>query len=183
MVNLGYNVAVEDDQSKIEAIIKAYLGPVHGFVRRLSGDANEAEDITQEVFLKVWKNLDRYNPEQDFKAWLFTIARNTTIDWLRKRRPVLFSSLTQDNEEDGFASTLIDEDPLPPELFERAELAQILTEALAQLSLDQRTVILLHLEQDLTFEAIAQIVGRSLNTVKSQYRRGLIALRQILAPK
>lgn len=168
---------------QIESIIKAYLKPVYSFVRRLSGDANEAEDITQEVFLKVWKNLDRYDPQQDFKAWLFAIARNTTIDWLRKRRPVLFSSLDQTEENDNFADNLVDQEPLPAELFERAELAQILTEALAQLSLDQRTVILLHLEQDLTFEVITQIVDRPLNTVKSQYRRGLIALRQILAPK
>lgn len=174
---------VEDPQLTIEAILKSYLKPVYGFVCRLSGNTNEAEDITQDVFLKVWKNLDRYDPKQDFKAWLFTIARRTTIDWLRKRQPVLFSSLGQIDHEDNFADYLIDSEPLPMELFERAELTKILTDALDQLSLDQRTVILLHLEQDLTFDAIASIVDRPLNTVKSQYRRGLIALRQILAPK
>ncbi|OHA60974.1 MAG: hypothetical protein A2556_02115 [Candidatus Vogelbacteria bacterium RIFOXYD2_FULL_44_9] len=183
MVNLGYNRSVEEDNLQIEAIIKAYLGPVYGFVRRLSGDAFEAEDIAQDVFLKVWKNLDRYDSKQDFKAWLFAIARNTTIDWLRKHRPMLFSSLDQPEGDGDFVDNLIDEEPLPAELFERAELAQVLSEALAQLSLDQRTVILLHVEQDLTFEAISQIAGRPLNTVKSQYRRGLITLRQILAPK
>lgn len=174
---------VEDNQITIEVIVKAYLKPVYGFVCRLSGDVNEADDITQDVFLKVWKNLDRYNPKQDFKIWLFAIARNTTIDWLRRKRPLLFSSLNRNEEVDDFADNLVDNEPLPAKLFEQAELAQILTTALAKLSFDQRTVILLHIEQELTFESIAKIVRRPLNTVKSQYRRGLLALRQILAPK
>jgi RNA polymerase sigma-70 factor (ECF subfamily) len=128
-------------------------------------------------------NWDKYDENKNFKTWLFTIARNTTTDWLRKKKPILFSSLDPIEAGEEFSDQLIDQEPLPEELFLRKELDKILEDSLSKINIDQRTVILLHLEQDLTFEEISQIVNKPTNTVKSQYHRGLLALRALLAPK
>lgn len=161
----------------IEEIVDDYLDAIYNFVFRLSGNREEASDITQEVFIKVWKNLNHYKPERSFKTWIFSIARYTTIDWLRKKHPILFSKLDQ-QEDIKYADSLIDDQPLPDELFATTELRQKLSEALSKISLEKKAVILLHLEQGLTFAEIAEISDRPINTIKSLYRRGLEELRR-----
>jgi len=180
---------MNEEEIKIESIVKQYLKPVYNLSFRLVQSREMAEDITQEVFVKVWKNLDKYDPKQNFKTWLFAIARNTSIDWLRKKRSIAFSEL-EDREslnDSGynFSDQLVDPELLPEELFARSEIKEQLTEALNRISFEERTIILLHLQNDLSFAEISQIVNRPQNTVKSQYRRALIRLRRFLqvAPK
>lgn len=174
------------EEANIEEIVAEYLKPVYRLVFRLTNGAEEAEDITQNVFVKVWKNLAKYDPNQNLKTWIFTIARNATIDWFRKKKPLLFSDLNQASEEwrdKNFVDNLVDLESLPDELFARAELREVLEKSLAELSLDQRSIISLRLEEDLTFEAIAEIMGQPVNTTKSHYRRGLLKLREKLHQK
>jgi len=174
------------EESKIEEIVTEYLKPVYRLVFRLTGGAPETEDITQEVFVKVWKNLAKYDPKQSLKTWIFTIARNTTIDWFRKKKSIPFSDLKQnwgEEEERDFADNIADLESLPDELFAQAELKEKLDQAVITLSLDQRSVVTLHLEDNLTFEVIAKIMGQPINTVKSHYRRALLKLKEILHQK
>ena len=142
-----------------------------------------SEDITQDVFLKVWGKIKSYRKGESAKAWLFAIARNTTIDYLRKKHPVAFCDF--EHEEGNYITdTLADEALKPLDLVIRAEDETFLKEALATLAPIYREVIVLHYEQDLTFDEIGKILGRPLHTVKSQHRRGLSKLREILdAPK
>jgi len=167
-----------------EQLMVQYLSPVYNFAYRLTGDIDSATDITQETFIKVWKNLKRFDRTKSFKPWLFAITRNTAIDWLRQRRGIPFSDLG--NGDDGkFENNLPDALPLPDELFRRAELASLLDHALIELPINDRAIILLHHLEELTFTEIAEILNQPINTVKSRYRRGLVALRQFLitAPK
>jgi RNA polymerase sigma-70 factor (ECF subfamily) len=140
------------------------------FAFRLSGKTEEASDITQETFIKVWKNLRKFDPKKNFKTWLLAIARNTMIDRWRQKKELL---LPENFEPE-------DSTPLPDELFSRVESKQKLDRALSRLPLDYQTVVVLHGVEDFTFDEISQIMGKSLNTVKSQYRRALHQIKQFL---
>jgi RNA polymerase sigma-70 factor (ECF subfamily) len=168
-----YNVNMD-----IELILKQYLKPVYNFAFRIVRDRSEAEDITQEVFVKIWKNIKKFDPDQNFKTWLFTIARNTTFDWLRKRKDISFSQMGDDEKK--FEETLSSIEPLPDEIFIKKELAKELEEVLSKIRPDFREIILLHYTEDLTFEEISKIVNKPLNTVKSHHLRGLSSLRKML---
>ncbi|MFH1170359.1 MAG: sigma-70 family RNA polymerase sigma factor [Candidatus Vogelbacteria bacterium] len=173
------------ESEKFGQLMSQYLSPVYNFVYRLTGGADLANDITQETFIKVWKNLKRFDETKSFKPWLFAIARNTAIDWLRKRRLIPFSDLKDQEDNESFENKISDPLPLPDELFRRAELASLLEDALAKLAINDRTIILLHHLENLTFTEIAKIINQPMNTTKSRYRRTLTALRQFLltAPK
>jgi len=159
----------------MESLVNQYLKSVYNFILRIVSDKNEAEDITQEVFIKVWKNLKKFDPEKNFKAWLFTIARNTTIDFLRKRKNILFTE-----KEEGFEETIPDIEPLPDEIFLRKELGKELEMALSKIRPDFREIIILHYIENMTFEEIGGIVGKPFNTVKSHHFRALHQIRGLL---
>jgi RNA polymerase sigma-70 factor (ECF subfamily) len=167
-------------QEALEILVSRYLKTVYFFIARMVGQGSEADDITQDTFVKVWKNLDKYDPKQNFKTWVLSIAKNTTYDWFRKKKALNFSDLSGEGEENIFEDNLSDLELLPDEIFAQKELASILSGALDKIPLNQRTILVLHLEDELTFEEIAKIVDKPMNTVKSQYRRALLVLRQFL---
>ncbi len=169
------------EQNNMQSIVAQYLKPIYNFAYRLSGNAEDAQDITQEVFIKVWKNIKKYNPSQSFKAWIFAIARNTTIDWLRKRKNLVFSDFENEDGSNFLENTTADEAPLSDELFAKKEGQKMLEEILQQIPIEYRTIIILHDIEDLTFEEIAKVVKKPMNTVKSQHRRAMQALRKYLA--
>ena len=74
---------IKGDRRAFPALVERYTRDVYGFVFFMSKNSADAEDITQETFVKVWKNLKKFKPEQRFKSWLLAIARNTTIDYIR----------------------------------------------------------------------------------------------------
>lgn len=167
------------EQKSFEYLVSRYVHHTYNFVRRLYNNEHDARDITQEVFIKVWKSIHKYNPNQNFKTWLFTIARNTTIDWLRKRKEQVFSDLNPNDDED-FEDTLVDNEPLPDAIFAQKELRINLESFLNILPIDQKTIILLHIIEDMTFDEISLILEKPLNTIKSYYRRGITRLRESL---
>ncbi len=70
------------EEQALEDLIKRYLPIIYGYVRNYTGSEDNASDITQEVFVKVWKNIRKFNQSKSFKTWIFTIAKRTAIDWL-----------------------------------------------------------------------------------------------------
>ena len=173
-----------DDKLTIEKVVADYLPMIYRFAYRLVGNELDAGDIAQETMVKVWKNLAKYDPDQNLKPWLFKIARNTAIDWLRRRRQIAFSQLDRfddEGDEKNFADTIADSELLPDEVFAQKEIREKFNEALDTLSISEKTIVSLHLEEGLTFSDIAEIVDRPLNTVKSVYRRALFKLRAELA--
>lgn len=168
----------------LSALIARHLKLVYNFAHRMSGDAAGAEDIAQETFVKVWKNIKRYSLGRNFKTWLLRIARNTAIDWLRARKNPVWSDF--ENEEGGniLSDTTADSEPLPKELAAKAEDAAFVETLLGRLPANSREIMLLHYVHDLTFDEIGKILDEPLNTVKSRHRRALEKLREYAsAPK
>lgn len=175
---------LEGDEKSLEVLIKRYLGLVYGFVLRYINDRDEAEDITQEVFIKAWRNLKKFKQNKNFRAWIFTIAKNSRIDYLRKaRRTIPFSEFDRKQEKNLFAETIADATPLQDKLIEKAEIAKTLSSALQKLSPKYRQVLLVRYNNGFTFKKIALALDESINTVKTRHRRGLAILKKLLKEK
>lgn len=176
---------LEGDEESLKILVKRYLRPIYSFVYRFIGDSHSAEDITQEVFIKVWRNLKKFNQQKSFKTWIFSIAKNTSIDWFRKKKTVPFSNFSAQSgsasdEENMLTKTLVDPAPLPDKLLERANTSQMLTSVIEKLSQKYRTVLFLRYNDHFNFREIAEALGEPLYTIKSRHRRALIMLKKFL---
>jgi RNA polymerase sigma-70 factor (ECF subfamily) len=144
------------------------------------GSGQDAEDVAQEVFVKVWRHLKRFDQNKSFKTWIFAIAKNTAIDFLKKKKTISFSEFENEEGKNTLTETLADPTPLPQELLERAGAAQMLSSAIDKLSLKYRMVLFLRYNDHFNFREIAESFGEPLNTVKSRHRRALIQLKKLL---
>jgi RNA polymerase sigma-70 factor (ECF subfamily) len=170
----------KQDHLAFQELMNRYMRQIFNFARQYAHTMEDADDIAQDTFFKVWKYITKYTRGRTFKPWLFTIARNTALDHLKKKKAAVFSDL-DDNENDLlFVDTLEDPEPLPSELFENSMLVTKLTSALKILNPDHRAILLLHYRENMTFDEIADIVGKPMNTVKSWHRRALLKLRDML---
>ena len=174
------NDYLKGDKKALEFLIKRYLAPIYGFVYRYLGNSQDAEDVTQEIFVKVWKNLKKFNPEKKFSVWIFKIAKNTSLDWLKKKKPLLFSELENESGQNFLEQTLKDPAPTPLEVANKMSFVKSLQTAISQLSPSYQEAITLHAQKELTFQEIADSTKQSINTIKSRYRRALVALKKLL---
>jgi len=183
------------DEHSLELLIERYFKPIYGFVYRFVGNVNtqDPEDITQDVFVKVWRHIKKFDKKKSFKTWIFSIAKNTAIDFLKKKRTIPFSEFSarggsafggeNADGENVLSEKLVDPSPLPHELLERKEIGDILAKAMEKLSLKYRMVLFLRHNDHFTFREIAESLGEPIDTVKSQHRRALIMLKkEILNP-
>lgn len=171
------------DEAAFAELVDRHLQSVYTFTYRLVGKKEEAEDIAQETFVKAWKNLKRFKKGMKIKTWLFAIARNTSIDHLRKHRNVLFSELSRDEESDDFEHGIRDVAPNAEALFDQKESEAKVEAALQKIPPIYREIILLHYREGLTLDEAAQTLDIPLNTAKSRDRRALGALRKLMAPE
>ncbi len=163
-------------------LIDKYTSPLYNFVTRLTNQ-NNAPDIVQEIFIKVWKNINGFDSKKaSFKTWIFTIAKNTTTDFLRKKKSILFSDLEKNTEEKEttFSESIPDENLLPDEALQKLQDSVLLNKILDKISINYKTILILHYEEDMTFDEIGKILNKPLNTVKSQHRRAILELRAIM---
>ncbi len=173
--------AVNGDAAAFEQLVLRYQAPIYNLCLRITGNAEDAADMTQEAFIKAWRSLDTFHFEAAFSTWLYRLASNTCLDFLRgqKRRPLL--SLTVE-DDDGDAQTLNVPDPAPtPEtaLIAAEEMA-LLSQALSHLEPEQRQIIALRVVNDLSYTEIAQIMELKEGTVKSRLARARDNLRKKL---
>ena len=171
---------LKGDENSLEILIKHYLKPIYSFVYRYIGNSQDAEDITQEVFVKTWRNLKKFDRNRSFKTWIFSIAKNTCIDALKKKKTIPFSKFANEEGKNVLLETLVDPAPLPNELFERADITKMLTSVTEKLSPQYRMVLFLRYNDHFTFREIAEVSGEPLHTVKSRHRRALIQLKKLL---
>jgi RNA polymerase sigma factor (sigma-70 family) len=164
----------------LPVLINKYLKLVYRFIFGLVGEESVAEDLTQDVFIKVWKKLKSYNNKYSFKTWLFTIARNTAFDYLRKKKEIVFSEFENEAGDNILIDTLADDTPLAEEALARVEDIKIFTEALKKIPIIYKEVLILRYTNDLSLEEISEILKRPIETVKSQHRRGLLHLKEVL---
>ncbi len=177
------------DEEAFKVLINRYTTPLYNFTARLT-NKNDASDLVQEIFIKAWKNIGRFNPTKaSFKTWIFTIARNTTTDFFRKsgsasgeKKSINFSEIDNKNDEDinSFAENIPDENLLPEEALKKLEDSAFLNKILAKLRPDYQEVLILHYQEEMTFEEIGRILNKPLNTVKSIHRRAIIEMRRML---
>lgn len=173
------------DLRAFEELVTKYQQSVANLVHRTVGDATETRDITQTVFLQVYKSAARYRVSARFTTWLYTIARNLCLNELRRRSRHRAESLddTPPDHPDGPQRPVEDRQTAGPvETVLERELEDRIQEALADLPENQRTAILLCREKDLSYEDIAEVLGCSLTAVKSLIHRGRETLRRRLKP-
>lgn len=170
---------LKGDGKSLEILVKKYLKPIYGFAYRNVGNSEEAEDITQEVFVKVWKNIKKFDQKKNFKPWIFQIAKNTSIDFLRKKKAVPFSRFENEKGQNSLAENIVAK---PLNLIENFSDKKVLAEALQLLSNKEQKIISLRHTDGMSFREIAEVYGESINTIKSRYRRTLKALRKNIKP-
>ncbi len=173
----------ERNDDIIVEIVRRYLKISYNFSYRFVGNQNDAEEIVQESFIKLWKNIGKFKKDAKFKTWFLTTVRNTALDYLRKKKDVPFSSF--DEESTNYIEDTIESGDINAEImFEQYENKKEIEELLESLSPNHRQILYLYFNEELTLDEISKIIQKPLNTVKSQYRRALINLRsKISAPK
>lgn len=166
------------DETALEVLVKRYLPVIFNFSRQYVGNNDTASDITQETFVKVWKNINKFDTSKKFKTWIFTLAKNTAIDWLREKKALPFSML--ETETNNPLDNLTDMGlSIADQISQKMDNRQLAL-AIEQLPGKYSSVIELHNRHDLTFKEISKILKEPLNTVKSKYRRGLSLLKKTL---
>ncbi|MBI2761899.1 MAG: sigma-70 family RNA polymerase sigma factor [Chloroflexi bacterium] len=166
-------------RSSFEELVRRYSGSVYAFCLRMVGRPQDAEDLTQDVFVQLLKSLPSVRTDTPLRPWIFVIARNKCLDHLKRKRALSFSDVV-DSEGDG-EMPLPDPAPLPDELAERADLQELMQQAIAELPPRYRTVVALRYSSDLTFAEIGNVLALPENTVKTHFQRAKAMLRARLA--
>lgn len=160
-----------------EELLTLYEKRVYSHVYRMTGNRADTEDLTQEVFMKIYSTMALIRPDKNVKAWIYTIATNTVYDWLRKkqRAPVSITLDSVDLAEGDTSETIGDE---PAYIYTGGHID--LERALMQIKPAYRMVLLLVYTEGLKYEEIAQVLGVPLNTVKTHIRRAKQSLKSYL---
>lgn len=168
------------DREAFAQLVERYKQPIYNFILRTVRDEAEAEDLAQNTFVQVWKSAKRYRVSAKFSTWLYTIARNLSLNELRRRTRHRAESLDAPHPE-------YDEQPLrrvkdtstlaPHDEVVRNELFAKVEEAIQDLPENQRTALLLCREEDVSYEEIAKILGVSVSATKSIIHRAREVLR------
>ena len=175
------NYIKHNDQESFNILIKKYLDSIYSFAYTYVKDSDIAEDIASDVFLKVFKNIRKFNINKKFKTWVFEITKNTALDYIKKRKNINFSSLkSEDNEEDYFENSIEDESKLQDEVFDIKNNVLIVKNEINKLSTKYREIINLYYISELNFREISEFLNESIDTVKSKHRRALISLKKSL---
>ncbi len=174
--------ALTGDQEAFEALISRYKKTLFGLIYHYVGDYHEAHDVLQQVWLQLYLSLATLRPKKQIKPWLFTVARNRSLDVLRRKRLPSFSEVETGHEEGEAASweTISDSSPMPEELAERRDLQQAIQRAIQALPRKYRSVVLLYYADQLTFTEIGQVLNMPGSTVKTRFYRAKPLLRAAL---
>jgi len=178
-------LAQQGNEDANRAIIEALHRQVIATIYRFLGSRfqSEVEDIAQEVFLKIFRSIERFEPERGvkFTTWIYTFVRNHCFDVLKKRR-LHTSSLSARDDSEGQISVPDPRSPAPDQSAENMELGEKIEEALALLGEDQRMVFILREYEGLDYGSISRVTGVSEGTVKSRLHRAKESLRHRLSP-
>jgi len=165
----------ERDRELLADLVERFQHRLVRYLLYLTGRRDYAEDLAQETWIRVLQRGSQYNGRQRFDPWLFAIARNMAIDYLRKKRTaVQTASLPDDRDELLLVSS---SDPSPFEAAARSQDAIRLAGQLQILSPLYREALLLRFQEELSLPEIAQVLGAPVTTVTSRIYRGLAALR------
>jgi RNA polymerase sigma-70 factor (ECF subfamily) len=185
-VRLMLRVRDADDAGAFGDLVERYQHRLVGVLHHLLGSADEAEDLAQEVFLRVYRTRRRYHPQAKFSTWLFTIANNLALNALRsrQRKPVVPLPAQESGPLGPRPAEQLVADAAPPpgQRLQQQELAAVIRQALDGLNERQRMAVVLNKFEDMTYAEIAAVMGLSTKAVKSLLSRARCRLRDALVP-
>lgn len=156
-------------------LVDLYAKRIYNLAYRFSGTPQEAEDLVQDIFLKLYNSLEKYDFQKDFSAWFLTLARNHLIDEYRHQRQE--KSLRDNLDELTLSAAVTDG---PENNYLSRESSELIRQALSELSPDLRTVLILREIEGYGYEEIAEKLGVPLGTVKSRVNRARIQLAEVI---
>ncbi len=172
--------ALKGDEKAYETLLKKYKNLVFTIMMKMVRNPQEAEDLTQEAFMKAFNSLSSFNEEFAFSTWLMKIATNNCIDYLRKRKLKTYSINEPIQYKDEQIEVEIpDEEPSPEKSVLQSERKKLIEEAIDQLPERYRYVIILRHKEEKSYEEISEILNLPLGTVKAQIFRA----REVLNKK
>lgn len=179
--------ALDGEIVAFEKLVTRYQNKILGYVARMTnGDREEAEDITQETFIKAYRSLDSFRGQASFSTWIYKIATNLCIDRarMRKRRPQQAYSLDEpfENDEEKGGRELPDSRFEPSKGVEKDEMRQVVRDTVAGMPEKMREVLIMCDLQGMSYEDIAQILNVPLGTIKSRLFHARADLARRLRP-
>ena len=163
------------EREGFELLLTKYQNPLFGFIRGMIRDRSLAEDLLQELFLRVIKGIKKLKSPASFKSWLYKIATNLCKDSLRKKRPVSLSVKVGDEIE--LQDYMTAQENPPEEIVDRHLFQEKVQVVIESLPLEQREVLLLRIYSGLSFKEIASMQRCPLNTALARMRYALLTLR------
>ncbi len=176
------NKAVKGDNSAFEALMEKHMGIIYNIALRMAANQDDAEDMTQEIMIKIFRSLGSFKGNSKFSTWIYRVAVNTCLDELKKKKNKKHLSLDAEiSGDDGENQIEIkDDSPSPEKLAEQNELRDMVAAAVKLLSDEHRAVIVLRDIRGMSYSEIAGILGCSDGTVKSRISRARAQLKMIL---
>ena len=159
------------DPDLLDRLIEQYQHRLLRYLVYLSGNRELAEDLFQETWIRVLERGHQYDGRHEFSTWLYAVARNLTIDYLRKKSPVSLDGLAEDEERAPLEPA--DTRPLAWEVMQQHEQAERVSAALVSIPVEYRETVVLRFQEGLPLDEIATVTGAPLGTVKSRLYRGL----------
>jgi len=172
-----------NEDAAYDELVRTYNTSIYHVAYRMLGDSNEASDVVQEIFLKVFRNIRGFRGDSSLKTWIFRIALSEILNRLRwwKRR-YRFSTVSLDDTKNGNSNAVqvSDSNPTPHQLLESKEEEVEIQRALARLSKDHRSIVVLRDIEGFSYNEIADVLGISIGTVKSRLARARSDLKKSL---
>lgn len=170
--------AQNGDRASFDILVEKHYRLVYNTAYRMLSDHDSAQDATQSAFVRAYRSLDRFRSNAAFSTWLYRIVTNVCLDMIRARRDDVDSLEIEYDEDDTQQRPLPDESAEPAQHAERAQLQQLVHRAIATLSPEYRTVIVLYDIRGFAYDEIADILKVPLGTVKSRLNRARKALKE-----
>ena len=171
----------EGDVKAFERLVEMHQSAIIGTCARMLNNVDDAHDIAQQVFIRVWRSAPRYEATAKFTTWLYTITRNLVFNETRRRSRRKEVSMEQENEDEPPKYFTDHSTPGADHLTQQTELEQALDKAIAALPEKQRIAVIMRRHQDLPYEDICSVLKMSLPAVKSLLFRARTELRKHLA--
>lgn len=180
-------VELPDETSSFEILVQRHTAKIYSLIYRLMGHREEAEDVTQEVFLKVYNNLKKFEQQASFSSWLYRIATNAALDALdkQKRRPA-YTNQSSGNRPEGVEPDQQEWERYqmavvgnPEEFITQAELRKCIAEVFTRLERSQASVLIMRDVDEFSYAEVAEATGAGLSAIKMRIYRARLAFQEL----
>lgn len=174
--------AKQGDSDAFEELMQDYFKRIYNIALRMAGNADDAADMTQEIMLKLFRNIGAFKGNSKLSTWIYRVATNTCLDELKKirRHPAVSINAEIDTGDGEFLREVEDTSPTPEQSAQQHELRDMVAAAITRLSPDHRAAIVLRDIRGFSYDEIARILGCSEGTIKSRISRARTQLKSVL---